>query len=210
MINLANTFTLSRIILAPVFFFLCLLPQWTSIAPTKIYPALVLIFLYIEASDLIDGYVARQQNQVTDIGKILDPFSDVISRVSYFLAFTVMDIMPPLTFLIILYREFGIVFMRMILTKKNIVMAARISGKIKSLLYSLASIVAMIALYILWYQPAAGTALPQGGSLQIVALSRGMFWLVAVFACLSFVDYLLTFRRYLPSPPKTTDQNPPD
>ena len=68
------------------------------------FPLLLVIFLYIEASDLIDGYIARRQNLVTDMGKVLDPFSDIISRVSYFLVFTVMDIMPPLSFLIILYQ----------------------------------------------------------------------------------------------------------
>lgn len=191
--NLPNFFSLSRILLAPVFFLLCFLPQWTGIDGAGVFPFLLAVFLYIELSDLVDGYLARRKNQITNVGKVLDPFSDIISRTSYFLAFTVMGIMPALSFLIILYREFGILFLRMILAGRNIVLAARISGKIKSVLYSLASLMSLLLLYFRWV---AGS-----GELPGLALAVQLcFAVVAGFSLISFLDYLLVFRRHLASP----------
>jgi len=64
----------------------------------------------MELSDFVDGRLARRDNQVTAFGKLFDPFADVISRVTYFLAFASIGIMPLWVFLVVLYREFGILF----------------------------------------------------------------------------------------------------
>ena len=192
--NLPNIITLTRIILAPVFFVLFFLPQWTGVPASVSFPVLVAVFLYIEASDLIDGYLARRRNQVTEIGKTLDPFSDIISRTSYFLAFTVVGIMPPVILLIILYREFGVVFLRMILVKRGLFLAARISGKIKSTIYSCASIMALLVLYF----RVSETGSVSAQTLESVQLATVVvFWIAAVISCLSFIDYVLASRRHL-------------
>jgi CDP-diacylglycerol--glycerol-3-phosphate 3-phosphatidyltransferase len=57
-------------------------------------PYILLFLLGIsELSDACDGYFARKYNQVTDLGKILDPMADSIYRISVFLTFT----LPPRT-----------------------------------------------------------------------------------------------------------------
>lgn len=194
--NLANFFTISRIILAPAFFVCAFLPQLAGVPRSLVFPILVGLFLYIEASDLIDGYIARRTNQITDIGKVLDPFSDIICRVSYFLLFTVIGIMPPLSFLIILYREFGSVFLRMVLTKEKVFLAARISGKIKSLCYSAVSILSLVFMYLRWINPETAPAASAGqDSLKIFI--QACFFAAAGLSLFSLVDYLLVFRRHI-------------
>ena len=46
-----------------------------------------LVFLLIELSDLLDGHAARVRNQESELGKVLDPFADSLSRLTYFVAF---------------------------------------------------------------------------------------------------------------------------
>ncbi len=78
-----------RVVLSPVFFVVYFMPQWFNFTAVPVIAALTLIFTAIEVSDLIDGKVARKLNQVSDLGKLLDPFGDSLSRLTYFLCFTV-------------------------------------------------------------------------------------------------------------------------
>ena len=45
------------------------------------------LFVVIELSDVFDGMVARRRQIVSDLGKLLDPFADVVSRLTYFIVF---------------------------------------------------------------------------------------------------------------------------
>jgi len=67
-------------------------------------------FLWMEVSDLIDGKVARSSKQVSNFGKLFDPFADIISRSTYFVAFASVAITPLWVLVIVLYREFSILF----------------------------------------------------------------------------------------------------
>lgn len=200
-IHVPNILTSTRLVFAPVFFILVFLPDWIGGPTQLIFILLATIFFYIEITDIVDGYLARRHNLVSDLGKVLDPFSDVISRVSYFLAFVVLDIMPPLAFLLILYRELGIVFVRMMLAQRGISLAARKGGKAKSVLYFLASILGLVMIGDLWFGwfDAVNIAVPAIGEFARLALivTNGVFWLAAAFAIVSFVDYLVVFARHV-------------
>ena len=45
-----------------------------------------LVFALIEISDLLDGHLARNLKQESELGKVLDPFADSLSRLTYFVA----------------------------------------------------------------------------------------------------------------------------
>lgn len=192
--NLPTILTVARLALAPIFFLIANLPVSLGGQSPGIFIVLVVLFLVIEISDILDGYFARTWNQVTDLGKVLDPFSDVVSRVSYFLTFIVFGIMPPFAFLLILYREIGVVFLRMVLAQRGTSMAARKGGKAKSMLYFISSGLGIFALWFLWF----GQSLPlQTQSVIDTSVSWGLpvvFWLAALFALISFADYILAFR----------------
>ncbi|AHC13779.1 CDP-diacylglycerol--glycerol-3-phosphate 3-phosphatidyltransferase [Salinispira pacifica] len=200
-IHVPNILTSTRLMFAPVFFILVFLPDWIGASYGPVFILLSAIFLYIELTDIVDGYIARKHDLVSDLGKVLDPFSDVISRVSYFLAFVVLDIMPPVVFLLILYRELGIVFVRMMLAQRGISLAARKGGKAKSVLYFLASVLGLVMLGDVWFGwfEAVQVSVPAvGGFSRLVrVVTHSVFWLAALFAILSFVDYLLVFARHV-------------
>ncbi len=193
--NLPNILTSTRLILAPVFFILILSPLWWGVSMLPVYVSLIVIFVYIELTDIADGYIARKYNLVTDLGKVLDPFSDVVSRVSYFLAFVVLEIMPPLVFLLILYREIGIVFIRMILAQKGYTLAARKGGKLKSVLYFLAAGLGLLVLGEQWLGLVSSVLPWHSAGIWLEHLTTALFWFSALFAVGSFIDYLFVFRR---------------
>ena len=81
--KIPNILTMSRLLLAPVF-----LAAFLAGTPAGNWWALALA-LFFEATDLADGYVARRMQQTSQLGKILDPLADSISRFTIFLGLLV-------------------------------------------------------------------------------------------------------------------------
>ena len=79
----ANVVTLTRILLIPVFV-AALLSPWPTWFPEPQFwinwqPwVAAAVFVIISTTDAIDGYLARSRNEVTDLGKFLDPLADKI------------------------------------------------------------------------------------------------------------------------------------
>jgi len=183
--NLPNTLTVIRIILAPLFFVFFFLTEWTGCCEPVSLALLIVIFAASELTDFLDGYFARKMNLVSDIGKVIDPFADVLSRMTYFFCFTISGLMPAWIFLILIYRELGITFLRMLLIRKGIAMAASIWGKAKAVSYTAGGILGII--YTILFR-----LFPGSGSLYGLNLvTRAAFILAAGFSVLSFVKYIL-------------------
>lgn len=133
--NLAIFITTLRIVVSPLFFIICTTYVVSGTAPTWTIWVLWGLGLSMEASDWFDGVVARATNSVTEIGKLLDPFADSVSRLTYFLAFVLVGLMPAWVFLLILYRDLGVSFVRILQMRRGIVFGAQTSGKIKAWVY---------------------------------------------------------------------------
>jgi len=77
-LGLANLTTLLRIFVSPTFLFLYIEHDLFDISD-KVLPYFLLFFLLaLETSDALDGYLARRFDQVTDLGKLLDPMADSV------------------------------------------------------------------------------------------------------------------------------------
>ena len=150
--TLADKITSSRLVLAPIFFVIFLLPDFLPLNFSALQalilwtiPVLWIIFLASEISDLLDGIVARKRGEVSDFGKLFDPFADTLAKITYFLCFVIYGIFPSFLFLIVLYREFSALFIRNLMLRKGIAMGARMSGKVKTVSYFIAGTLALIA-----------------------------------------------------------------
>jgi CDP-diacylglycerol--glycerol-3-phosphate 3-phosphatidyltransferase len=188
--TLADKVTSLRLVLAPFFFVVYLLPMWFPSAMNWSWtvPVLWILFVVSELTDLFDGRIARARNEVSDLGKLLDPFADVLVRITYFLCFVMDGILPAPLFLLVLYREFSIQFVRNLILQKGVVQGARMGGKIKAVTYMIAGGIALIAsnVRMLGYD-AAFTPL------RLSAI--GVFAISVVFAVISFMDYLSIYRK---------------
>ena len=136
--NLPNRLTVTRLVMAPIFFALYFLVDlFPSFNPILYAVLMVLFYGVMELTDLLDGKIARKHGLVTDLGKVLDPFSDVICHLTFFTCLLAVRIMPVWSFVLILWREFAQSFTRMLMMGKGKAMAANIFGKAKTCLYAL-------------------------------------------------------------------------
>ena len=124
--NTANKLTLLRVFLIPVFL---VVAYWGF--PGSRYVALA-IYIVACLTDLLDGYVARHYNQVSDFGKFADPLADKMLVTAAMLWFVEIGQMPAWAVLIVVIREFAVSGLRMIASDKGRVIAAGWSGKVKT------------------------------------------------------------------------------
>ncbi|MGV8086361.1 MAG: CDP-diacylglycerol--glycerol-3-phosphate 3-phosphatidyltransferase [Candidatus Woesearchaeota archaeon] len=125
--NLANKITITRILLIPVFI-LCLVLDFKY---NNYYAALM--FAILSFSDLIDGYIARKNNEVTKFGSLIDPLADKL-LVSAALIFLIGRGVDAWMAYVIIAREFIISGVRMLALIQNRVISAKFSGKLKTLI----------------------------------------------------------------------------
>lgn len=105
-------------------FMLCAQNPWIHIAAA-------LLFVFASVTDYWDGWLARKQGLVSDLGKILDPTSDKILVLGTFLAFAVMGVFSPWWLVAIFFREIVITFCRMGWMLEKKAAGAEKLGKIK-------------------------------------------------------------------------------
>lgn len=173
-----NTITLGRIVLSPVFVFFF----WLG---GDYYMAALVVGLLFELSDLLDGALARWNNQVTGFGKIFDPLADSISRFTVFLCLLSKGYADVMAVAIIFYRDAIVATVRTFAAYENVIVAARWSGKLKAVVQSIG--ITAILLMIVWFRDEARPADPAAVH---VAVSRYAVWGVAVITSLSGVDYI--------------------
>jgi CDP-diacylglycerol--glycerol-3-phosphate 3-phosphatidyltransferase len=197
--NLADRITLLRIILAPVFFieYILLKMYQRELAGYMIWLLALLWITAIaaELTDMFDGMAARHYNQTSDFGRLFDPFADTLMQIAGFLCFVIDGILPAFLFLVVLYREFGIMFIRNLMLKKGIAMGARISGKIKTVTYITAAAIALLYASIIRLS-ALEVLQPVVKIAPIVKIAAiAVFSLSVLFSVLSFFDYLVVYMK---------------
>ncbi len=141
-LNGPNLLTLLRIALSPVFL-LCFMANTLGA-----YIICLIIAAIVELTDYFDGILARKSNQITDFGKLMDPFADSISRFSMFLAFLSAGLAPLWMVAIFFYRDVLVSVVRVFSMKQGILVAARKSGKTKAWVQALCAFSVMILLVL--------------------------------------------------------------
>lgn len=183
--NLPNKLTVLRLILVPVFFLSYCISLLGSEMTTIISAVLMFVsYAVAELTDLLDGKIARKYNLVTDLGKVMDPFADTLSHLTFFVCFMSYGIMPAWAFIIIMWREFSILFLRMLMMRAGKAMPANIWGKSKTVFYAITSILSIIYVVL-----AAFIARGQWNSTYETVLYV-FFALAAAASLMSFITYL--------------------
>jgi CDP-diacylglycerol---glycerol-3-phosphate 3-phosphatidyltransferase len=217
-VNLPNYLTLARIILVPLLVVILLTPlaeQWFGISS---YALAIGIFLAASLTDILDGHLARRRNQVSNLGKLLDPIADKLLVSAALIVLVEKHLAPAWVVVIILGREFIITGLRSIAVTEGIVIQAQISGKIKMWAQCVAIVALLVAgatgnvpvsnfglmfpTFRFWEVVEVQTAFNHLLNLSLntddwrvfgYLVGRGALWVAVATACWSMFDYFRYF-----------------
>lgn len=184
-----NILTLARMALAPVFIVFFTSDQafgatWGNLG------ALAIAILF-EVTDILDGQIARRTGQVSSLGKFMDPLADSISRFTVFLCFLWGGYASIWVVALIFWRDSTVAMIRIMGATQNVIISARVSGKLKAIVQGTA-IISILALtawpHLLWV-----------GEENVVGLARTVMAVVAGMTVLSLCDYLWGNRKVIAS-----------
>lgn len=139
--NLANKITLIRVILVPVFIVLIMASQIPglsglieagTLSVTVLNWCALAVFIIASMTDFLDGYIARKYNMVSNFGKFMDPLADKLLVCSALICLLALGRMNVWVVLVIIIRDFIISGFRLVASGKGVVIAASMSGKIKT------------------------------------------------------------------------------
>ena len=122
--NLPNKLTMGRIFAIPVFIVVFLM---------GFRVAACIIFILASLTDMLDGYIARKYNMVSNFGKLMDPLADKLLTMAAFVCLIETGDAAAWIVIIILGRELIIKGMRQVAAAQGIVIAAGVTGKIKTI-----------------------------------------------------------------------------
>lgn len=123
LMNVPNILTVLRMALVPVFIV-------TVLYINNI--AAMVIFIIASATDWLDGYLARKNNEITNFGKFMDPLADKMLVTSALICFVSLGWMPAWVAIVVVSRDLAVDGLRMIAASRSIVMAAGMTGKVKT------------------------------------------------------------------------------
>ena len=142
--NLPNYLSLARIVIVPLLVVVLLTPvadRWFGISG---YVFAIFIFLIASFTDILDGHLARRRNQVSTLGKFLDPVADKLLISAALIVLVEKHLAPSWAVVVILGREFIVTGLRAVAATEGIVIQAQSIGKLKMW----AQCVAVVALLI--------------------------------------------------------------
>ena len=140
--NLPNTLTLSRLVLAFV-----LVPLLLIDIPYLKTAALV-VFVIGGITDYLDGYLARNVYGVTSFGKLMDPVTDKVMVCAAFVSFVQLNLVHAFVAVVIIAREFMVTGLRLLALEQGTVISAGKWGKHKTVWQIVAIIIILLGLAI--------------------------------------------------------------
>ena len=167
--NLPNFLTIIRLLLVPIMAYFLISRDFTLA---------ILFYVLASVTDILDGYIARKYNLITDLGKILDPLADKLLQFSALVGLWVVDVIPFWITLVFFLKE---IFMGLgaikLLRRNDVVVSSKWFGKLSTILFFIAIVFSMFSEYFIMLKP---YVLP-------------MFILAILSLFFAFIMYLIDF-----------------
>ena len=132
------------------------------------------IFFILGLSDIVDGKLARSRQQITELGKFLDPVADKAMVGTAMICLSILDRMPWWITIVILVREVGITLFRLSVIKRGVIPANK-GGKVKAMMQNF------------------------GTGFYVLPLSQSLYWFRDGFMYIAVVLTIVTGAYYVKS-----------
>jgi len=174
-VNWANILTIARIGIVPVIAFLLFYGGFLC--------SILSAFLFIIATftDFLDGYMARRQSMVSDLGKFLDPLADKLLIATVLVFLIPLGRAPAWMVALIIARELAITGLRGIASEKNIIIAANWLGKYKTA-FQCAALIPLLIHYTIF-------------GMQFQLAGEFFLWIACFLTLWSGFDYMHSYFR---------------
>ena len=186
-LNLPNQITTARLVIALLMFFY--LSQ-------QRYPIALVLFLLAAATDWVDGYLARKRGQITQLGRVLDPFADklVICGALIYLVVVPRSGIEAWMVIIIVGRELLVTTLRSVIEQQGGDFSASWAGKWK-MVAQCAAVVACLVRLIGYYDVSTGVWNVAPQWLDVTTLL--LVWTAVLLTIYSGVDYVIAAVRMI-------------
>ena len=186
--NLPNVLTILRIFLVPILVVVIL----TKFDGKEVVA--LAIFWIAAFTDALDGYLARRNQQITNLGKLLDPIADKILVSAAFISLVEIGAVKSWLVAVIVAREFAVDGLRMMAANQRLVISASRLGKLKMASQTLTISVVLLGVRYLGH---------------FVFVGHVLLWITMAISVLSGVDYFVRFWKVLSESPQD-DGAPPE
>lgn len=171
--NTPNKLSIIRIAVSPLLVLLLLDPG------KGLSVLCAVLFSLVSMTDWLDGYLARKHNEVTTLGKFLDPLADKLLVVTALIMLISLGRAPAWMVAFIVGREIAITGLRTIARDEGLILQASPIGKTKTV----AQILAIIPLLV--HYPFYGVDFQRIGMVVL--------WIAMILTLWSGVDYVRKF-----------------
>ncbi len=218
--NLPNYLTLARILFVPLLVVVLLTTVAEDWFGLERYGVAIVIFLVASLTDILDGHLARRRNQVSNLGKLLDPIADKLLVSAVLIVLVEKHLAPAWAVVVILGREFVVTGLRSIAAADGIIIQAQMSGKIKMWAQCVAIVALLVAgatgnppvsnfgwvlpSFRFWEVAEVQTAFSHLLNFSLntndwrvfgYLVGRGALWVAVGMACWSMFDYIKYFLK---------------
>ena len=195
-----NILTLFRLFTAPLFLALFIGTGKDGFLSGVMTPWMGLFCCLIvmslsELSDVLDGILARKLNQVSDFGKLLDPYADSTFRLSCYFSFASHahgKWIPLWMVMVLFYRDLTVTVIRTFGVERREFVHARSSGKIKAIAQG-AVVFVTLAFAVMYGENTVAYEAPAGQ--QVTSIAHTLMWVVTAVTVWSGIDYFIANRH---------------
>ena len=168
-----NILTTVRLALVPIFAYLIL-------GNNNLYLAAI-VFVLSGITDIVDGYIARHYNMITNFGKVYDPFVDKLMQITAVICLVIEKIIPDWLLVVVIVKEVTMIIIGGVLYLRKIVVSSNWSGKASTVIFY-----AAVLTMIIWNN------IPHTAEILVFTVM-----VVAMFiaACFYIIDTLKNFEK---------------
>lgn len=127
--HVPNILTIIRFLLIPIIIILAIQDN---------YIATIIVLTLSGLTDILDGFIARKFNFISDFGKLMDPLADKATQVALLITLTIQKIIPIWIIIIVVLKEFLMVSGASFLYGKELVVSSKWYGKLATVLFYVA------------------------------------------------------------------------
>lgn len=153
------------------------------------YIATIIVLTISGLTDILDGYIARKYNFISNFGKLMDPLADKMTQVALLGTLAIQKIIPVWIIVVVIIKEFLMVSGASFLYGKELVVSSKWYGKLTTVLFYVAIVCSLFTQY--WNGSLIGH--PEYSLPRLPEFDTYIYYLAVITTIFSLVMYIKAF-----------------